>query len=116
LELEWVTVASVAETPATTPYQTTTQDDEGEDEVEEEVPESMKVKAVVPSSSKCKGRGDGSVVYAEVSGLVSIILNYFKMIKYLYALQCDRCKTYKKLPQCIVVANDLRCSKCVHNL
>jgi hypothetical protein len=71
---------SVAETPAMMPYQTTMQDDEGEDKVKEEVPESTRVKAITPSSSKCKGQGDGSAVYAEVSGPVSITLNYFKII------------------------------------
>jgi hypothetical protein len=36
-------------------YQITTQDNEGEDEVEDKVPELMKVKVIVPLSSKCKG-------------------------------------------------------------
>jgi hypothetical protein len=80
LELERVTMESVAETPATTQYQTTTQDDEGEDEVEVNIPESTKVKAIAPSSSKCKGQGDGSAMYADVSGPVSNTLNYFKII------------------------------------
>jgi hypothetical protein len=73
LELERATVESVTETPATTPYQTMMQDDEGEDEVEVEILESMKVKVIMPSSSKHKGRGDGSTIYAEVSGPVSNI-------------------------------------------
>jgi hypothetical protein len=80
LELERVTVESDVEMPVTTPYQTMTQDDEGEDEIEEEVPKLTKVKAITPSSSKHKGRGDGSAVYAEVLGLVSNTLNYFKII------------------------------------
>jgi hypothetical protein len=62
------------------PYQTTMQDDEGEDEVEEEILELTKVKAIAPSSSKRKGRGDGSAIYAEVVGLVSNTLNYFEII------------------------------------
>jgi hypothetical protein len=80
LELEQVTVKSVAETPATTPYQTTMQDDEGEDEIEEEVLELKRVKAIAPSSSKHKGQGDESTVYAEASGPVSDTLNYFNII------------------------------------
>jgi hypothetical protein len=55
LELERATVESVAEMLVTMLYQTTTQDDEGEDEIEDKVPELMRVKAIVLSSSKCKG-------------------------------------------------------------
>jgi hypothetical protein len=73
LKLERAMVESVAEMLATTPYQTTMQDNEGKDEVEDEVPELMKVEAIAPSSSKHKGQGDGSAVYAEVSGPVSNI-------------------------------------------
>jgi hypothetical protein len=80
LELERVTMESVAETPATTPYQTMTQDNKGEDKVEDDIPESTKVKVITPSSSKRKGRGDGSTIYAKVSGLVRNTLNYFEII------------------------------------
>jgi hypothetical protein len=47
------------------------QDGEGDDEIKDEIPELMKAKAIMPSSSKCKGQGDGSTIYSEVSGLVS---------------------------------------------
>jgi hypothetical protein len=80
LEPERVMVESVAEMPATMPYQTTTQDDKRKDEGEEEVPESTKVKVIMPSSSKHKGQGDGSAIYAEVLSLVSNTLNYFEII------------------------------------
>jgi hypothetical protein len=53
LELERVTAESVAEMPVTMPYQTMMQDDKGKDE--DDSVESTKVKAIMLSSSKCKG-------------------------------------------------------------
>jgi hypothetical protein len=71
LELERAMADSVTEMPVTTLYQTTMQDDKGEDKAKDNILELTKAKVIALLSSKCKGQGDGSAIYAEVLGPVS---------------------------------------------
>jgi hypothetical protein len=111
---------AVAESDATSPPATqeeTTHDEaeRGEDEVDEESvePSTQSGKAVTNLMPKRKERSN-SVIYVEVVGPVSDIIRS-SSLNNRFLCQCDRCKTFKKRPECVVISSEPKCRKCEHD-
>jgi hypothetical protein len=91
----------------------TTHDEAERDDEESVKPSTQSGKAVDTLMPKRKERSN-SVIYVEVVGLVSdIILS--SSLNNRFLCQCDRCKTFKKRPQCVVISSEPKCRKCEHD-
>jgi hypothetical protein len=111
-----VIAESIATSPPATQEETMHDEAErGEDEVDEESvkPSTQSGKAVDTLMPKRKERSN-SVIYVEVVGLVSNIIS-LSSLNNKFLRQCDRCKTFKKRPQCVVISSEPKCRKCEHN-
>jgi hypothetical protein len=101
--------------PATQEETTQYEVERGEDEVDEESvePSTQSGKAVATLMPKQKERSN-SVIYVEVTGPVSDIIPS-NSLNNRFLCQCDRCKTFKKRPECIVISSEPKCHKCEHD-
>jgi hypothetical protein len=105
----------VAESDTMSPLATQEETTHDEDGVDEESVESSTQwgKAGATLMPKRK-EWSNSVIYVEVVGPVSDIIPS-SSLNNRFLCQRDRCKTFKKRPECVIISSEPKCRKCEHD-